>query len=265
MSVLIESPHNPKIKDLLALLEKPRDRRDTQLFVVEGVREVSMALNHQYILHSLFYLPHLHPNPAEQFGLSSEIPCHPVSPALYKKIAYRDDTEGLVAVMQQKKIDLSDLILPHNPLILVVEQAEKPGNVGAILRTADAAQVDAVLLCDLTCDLYNPNLIRASLGALFTRQVVACSSAEAVAWLQKRGIDIYAATLQDSVSYLSQDYTTGCAIIVGSEAYGLTPVWRNAARTSICIPMLGAIDSLNVSVSAAILMYEAVRQRIKTV
>ncbi|MCL2726913.1 MAG: RNA methyltransferase [Bacteroidales bacterium] len=261
MLPLLESVHNPKIKGVLALLEKPKERRNSALFAVEGARELSMALAADYAPQALYYLPHIVSNPHQQFALPPEFLCQPVAPNVYKKMAYRESTEGVIAVMHRKERSLSALNLPPRPLVLVIEAIEKPGNIGAMLRTADAAQVDAVLVCDPLCDLYNPNLIRASLGALFTRQVAACCSTEAVAWLQQQGIDIYAATLQNAVSYHSQDYRLGCAIAVGSEAHGLSSIWKEAARACIQIPMRGSLDSLNVSVSAAVLVFEAVRQR----
>ena len=261
MLPLLESVHNPKIKGVLNLLEKPKERRDSALFVVEGARELSMALAAGYLTQALYYLPQILPHPHQQFKLPPELTCQPVAPNVYKKIAYRESTEGVIAVMFRKELGLSTLKLPHRPLVLVIEAVEKPGNIGAMLRTADAAQVDAVLVCDPQCDLYNPNLIRASLGAVFGLPVVACSSAEAVAWLQQQDIHIYAATLQDSLSCYGQDYRQGCAFILGSEASGLSPLWQESARACIRIPMRGSMDSLNVSVSAAILLFEAVRQR----
>jgi len=257
----IESVQNPKIKSVVTLIEKSNERRDTQLFVVEGVREVSQSLVAGYVPHTLFYLHDIHPNPVKEFHLPQKLPCYSVSPAVYQKIAYRESTEGVVAVMHQKNHTLSNLALSSNPLILVTEAVEKPGNIGAILRTADAAKVDAVIVCDKRCDLYNPNVIRAGLGALFTCMVVTCSSTEALRWLQQKGLTIYAATLQDSAPYHLQDYITGCAIVVGSEAQGLSTVWRDATCKAINIPMRGAVDSLNVSVSAAIIVFEALRQR----
>jgi TrmH family RNA methyltransferase len=261
MSVLIESVQNRKIKEVVELLDKPKRGRDAQVFAVEGVREVSRALDAGYIPHSLFYLPHLHPDPVKEFRLPQELPWDPVASAVDHKMAYREGTEGVVAVMHRKNLGLANLSLLSNPLVLVIEAVEKPGNIGAMLRTADAAQVDAVLVCDPPCDLYNPNLIRASLGALFTRQVAVCSAADAVDWLRQNRLTIYVATLQDAVPYYRQDYTRSCAIVVGSEAQGLSSVWRNASCTAVHIPMRGAVDSLNVSVSAAIIVFEALRQR----
>ena len=191
--------------------------------------------------------------PARVFHLSKE---------LYAKVAYREGTEGVIAEVRWKERSLDELLTgKDSPLIMVMERVEKPGNLGAVLRSADAAGADGVILCDPLTDLYNPNLIRASIGAIFTVPVVACTSAEAIAWLKANNIRILTAQLQDSAPYYDVDMTCGTALVMGTEATGLTDAWRQAADAHILIPMLGRLDSLNVSVSAAILLYEAVRQR----
>ena len=191
--------------------------------------------------------------PARVFHLSKE---------LYAKVAYRGGTEGVIAEVRWKERSLDELLTgKDSPLIMVMESVEKPGNLGAVLRSADAAGADGVILCDPLTDLYNPNLIRASIGAIFTVPVVACTSAEAIAWLKANNIRILTAQLQDSAPYYDVDMTCGTALVMGTEATGLTDAWRQAADAHILIPMLGRLDSLNVSVSAAILLYEAVRQR----
>ncbi len=184
-----------------------------------------------------------------------------VSKEVYSKISYREGTEGVMAEVKVPERKLEGLELPENPLVMVLESVEKPGNLGAVLRSADAAGADAVLVCDPLTDLWNPNLIRASVGAVFTVPCVTCSSQEAIDWLKARGIRILTAQLQDSSLYYDCDMTVGTALVMGTEATGLTPRWRQAADAHIRIPMLGALDSLNVSVSAAILLFEAVRQR----
>jgi TrmH family RNA methyltransferase len=166
-----------------------------------------------------------------------------------------------VAIVRTQPKTLNDLQLPTHPLLMILEKVEKPGNLGAILRSADAAKADAVIVCDPLTDLYNPNLIRSSIGAVFTVPTVACSSEECIRFLQKRNIQILTAQLQDSSLYYDQDMRKGTAIVMGTEATGLTDQWREAATAHIRIPMLGRLDSLNVSVSAAILLFEAVRQR----
>ena len=184
-----------------------------------------------------------------------------VSEEVYRKISYREGTEGIIAEVRTPERKLEGLVLPERPLLVVLESVEKPGNLGAVLRSADAAGADAVLVCDPLTDLWNPNLIRASVGAVFTVPCVACSSEEAIAFLKARGIRILTAQLQDSSLYYDCDMTAGTALVMGTESTGLTDLWRRAADAHIRIPMLGRLDSLNVSVSAAILLFEAVRQR----
>ena len=180
---------------------------------------------------------------------------------MYARISYREGTEGVIAEVRTPERKLEELVLPERPLVVVLERVEKPGNLGAVLRSADAAGADAVLVCDPLTDLWNPNLIRASVGAVFTVPVVTCSSEAAIAFLKARAIRILTAQLQDSSLYYDCDMTVGTALVMGTEATGLTDAWRAAADAHIRIPMLGRLDSLNVSVSAAILLFEAVRQR----
>ena len=184
-----------------------------------------------------------------------------VSKEVYDKVAYRGGTEGIIAEMRARNLTLNDLELRENPLVVVLESVEKPGNLGAVLRSADAAGADALLICDPLTDIYNPNVIRASIGAVFTVPTVACRTADAIPWLQRRGIRILTAQLQDSSLYYDCDMRSGTALVMGTESTGLSDAWRRAATAHIRIPMLGRLDSLNVSVSASILLFEAVRQR----
>ncbi len=264
----ITSAQNPKIKKLQQLQQKSSERRKEGLFVVEGVRELLHCLSVGYEVDTLFYCPSIlgegvgeDSDEARVRELLERVRHFAVSPEVYAKIAYRESTEGVVAEMKVKQHRLTDLHLPEHPLIVVLESVEKPGNLGAILRSADAAGVDAVIVCDPLTDLYNPNLIRSSIGAIFTVPFVACSSQDCIAFLKEHGIRILTAQLQDSELYYDTDMRCGTAIVMGTEATGLTNAWREAADAHIRIPMLGKLDSLNVSVSAAILMYEAVRQR----
>ena len=252
----ITSAQNPKIKNLLLLQEKSRARREQGLFVVEGRRELEHCLEGGFTVKTLFVCPEIAGEEVLPSPATIEIPLE-----LYKKVAYRDSTEGIIAEVEYKALALEDLHLPENPLIVVLESVEKPGNLGAVLRSADAAGADAVLIGDPLTDLYNPNLIRASIGAVFTVPVVAAPSADIIAFLKDRGIQILTAQLQDSSLYYDVDMKKGTAIVMGTESTGLTPIWRQAADAHIRIPMLGRLDSLNVSVSAAILLFEAVRQR----
>ena len=180
---------------------------------------------------------------------------------LYEKVAYRGSTEGIIAEVRAVPRRLSDLRLGEAPLVMALESVEKPGNLGAVLRSADAAGADAVIICDPLTDIWNPNLIRSSVGAIFSVPVAVCSSEEAIAFFKERRIRILTAQLQDSEWYYAADMTAGTAIVMGTESTGLTQIWRDAADAHIKIPMLGRLDSLNVSVSASVLLYEAVRQR----
>ena len=261
----VSSAFNPKFKKLLALQEKSSLRRSDGLFVVEGRRETENLLEAGFVPETLFLCRELFPLPdfllEKAAGANPDLLVVELPKALYAKAAYRESTDGVIAEVRCRDLSLEDLHLSENPLIVVLEAVEKPGNLGAVLRSADAAGADAVVICDPLTDLYNPNLIRASLGAAFTVPCVACTSGEAIAWLKHRGIRILTAQLQDSSLYYDVPMTGGTAIVMGTESTGLTDEWRRAADAHIRIPMLGTLDSLNVSVSAAILLFEAVRQR----
>lgn len=265
---IITSTQNPKIKRLKLLQQKSQYRRSEGVFVVEGQREVERCINAGYEVSTLWACPEIVGATAAADALIRHLAQHqpPLRPRLvshnvYQAIAYRDDTEGIIAEVKVRTLTLGDIAFKGQPLVVVLESVEKPGNLGAILRSADAAGADAVIVCDPLTDLFNPNLIRASVGAAFSVPTVACTSAECVQWLQKKGIRILTAQLQDSLPYYSTNMRCGIAIVMGTEATGLTPIWRKAAYSHIRIPMLGAVDSLNVSVSTAILLFEAVRQR----
>ena len=258
----ITSAQNPKIKRLLQLQQKSSERRKAGLFVVEGIREVERCVEKGYEIDTIFYLNKpMAENISEIIEKNKDIKLFEVSPTIYEKIAYRGSTEGVIAEVKTKDKTLKDLNLSKNPLVVVLESVEKPGNLGAILRSADAAGADALIVCDPLTDLYNPNLIRNSTGAIFSVPCVACTSEECIKFLKENNIQILTAQLQDSELYYDTDMKRGTAIVMGTEATGLTDIWRKAADAHIRIPMLGITDSLNVSVSAAILLYEAVRQR----
>ena len=257
-ATIITSAQNPKVKQLVALQQKSSERRKEGLFVVEGRRELEHCLDGGFQIDSVFYCPAIC---GTLPPLSPDVKLFEVSASLYEKMAYRGGTEGMMAEVKTRTFRLTDLHLPQNPLLVVVESVEKPGNLGAILRSADAAKVDAVIVCDPLTDLFNPNLIRSSVGGFFSVPSVACTSEECIAFLKQRGISILTAQLQDSHLYYDTDMRRATAIVMGTESTGLTNQWREAADAHIRIPMLGRIDSLNVSVSAAILMFEAVRQR----
>ena len=254
----ITSAQNPKIKNLLSLQDKSRTRREQGLFVVEGRRELQHALDAGFTVHTVFVCPEIAGDSVIP-GLTRNL--IEIPETLYRKVAYRESTEGIIAEMEVRERRLEDLQLSERPLVVVLESVEKPGNLGAVLRSADAARADAVIVCDPLTDLWNPNLIRASLGGIFTVPTVCASSENTIAWLKAQGIRILTAQLQDSSWYYDTDMTGGTALVMGTESTGLTDIWRKAADAHIRIPMLGRLDSLNVSVSAAILLFEAVRQR----
>ena len=240
---IITSVQNARIKHVVALQQKSSLRREEGLFVVEGQREIEHCVACGYEVVELYKKD------------------ENVNAVVYEKMAYRGSTEGMIAVVKCKEHTLTDLRLKEDPLIVVLESVEKPGNLGAVLRTAEAAGVDAVIVCDPLTDVYNPNVIRASIGGVFCVPTAVCSSEECIAFLKAHQIQILTAQLQDSYEYYDYDMRQATAIVMGTESTGLSQQWREAADAHIRIPMLGRLDSLNVSVSAAILMYEAVRQR----
>jgi RNA methyltransferase, TrmH family len=257
----ITSAQNPYIKSLALLQEKSKERKKTGTFLIEGIREIELALKGGYELDTVLFLPEITTEQQIQKLTGNQMQLIEISKEVYQKLAYRDTTEGVLAVAKAKSFSLSDLKLPQNPLILVAEAPEKPGNIGAMLRTADAANLDAVIIANPKSDMYNPNIVRSSVGCIFTNQIAVGTTAEIIDYLKSNNIDFYAATLQNSTSYHVQDYTTPTALVVGTEATGLSQEWRDNATQNIIIPMQGEIDSMNVSVAAAILIFEAKRQR----
>jgi len=257
----IESTQNPLIKNILQLQDKARNRKKEGLFIIEGLRELGLAQAGGYVLQTLLFCPAILDFEQVRPFMNEQCQGIEISKEVYQKLAYRDSTEGVLALAQMKTHALDQLQLPANPIILVAEATEKPGNIGAMLRTADAAHIDAVIIANPKTDLYNPNIIRSSVGCLFTNQIAIATTDEAIAFLKEKGINTYAATLQNSCSYHTQDYTTPTAFVVGTEATGLTEAWRESSTQNIIIPMSGTIDSMNVSVAASILLFEAKRQR----
>lgn len=259
----LTSPQNPKIKLALELLSS-KGRKKHNLFIAEGLREMGIAVQSGYVPQLVFFdTDFVQKKGIEQLKnlkISNE-KIFEVEKKLFSRIAYREDTEGIAGIFESKKIDLENLKLKENPLVLVLESVEKPGNLGAILRTADAAGIDAVFVCDPVIDLFNPNVIRSSIGCLFSQRIVVCKSHEAISWFRKKKINIFSAALTASKFYHETDLTKGTAIVLGTEADGLSEIWLNECDAEIKIPMLGKIDSLNVSNAAAIISFEAVRQR----
>lgn len=264
MQKQISSFQNPAIKKILQLQEKSRFRRKTGLFVIEGIRELQLALKADYELAELYFCPELFS--LEQVNKVLKTSQKPIiteiSKELYQKIAYRGSTGGILAVAYSKELSLENLMFSKpNALILVAEAPEKPGNIGALLRTADAANLDAVLIANPETDMYNPNIIRSSVGCLFTNNLAVGSSSEIIAFLQQHNVSIFCAVLQAAESYQYSNFKQSSAIVVGTEASGLNPIWLENSNQNIFIPMQGQIDSMNVSVAAGILIFEAKRQR----
>lgn len=259
----IISVQNQQVKEWAAIKEKSRTRRRTGLFVIEGFREISLALKGEYVIETYIFNPELiEPKEIYKLAKTEDINLVEVSKEVYQRLAYRESTQGILAVAKAKNLYLDSLSLNQKkPLILVAEAPEKPGNIGALLRTADAANVDAVIIANPKTDLYNPNIIRSSVGCVFTNQIATGTTTEIIQYLKDKNINIYCAALQASMEYHTQDYTKPTAIVVGTESTGLSDEWIKNATQNVIIPMHGEIDSMNVSVAAGILIFEAKRQR----
>lgn len=256
---MITSKTNPKIKNIIKL-EKASERREQNRILIEGRREIERAVDCGFEVDTLFICQDIAKDGAAITARSVE----EVSLEVFEKIAYREGSDGLLAVAIPKYADLQQFKpKKKNPLIIVLETVEKPGNLGAVMRTADAAGVDAVIIADPRTDLYNPNAIRASVGCIFSVPLFACSSEECIKWLKANNITIYCTYLKASIDYLDADFKKASAIVMGTEATGISQQWVDAADQNIIIPMNGIADSLNVSVTTAIVTFEAIRQRRK--
>jgi len=257
----ITSTQNPKIKNILKLQQKSSERKKQNLVVIEGLREIGLALKSGMKLKSILFCSDILSFEEIESTLNFKEDYFEISADVYNKLAYRSSTEGVIALAEPNYLSFDDLKLRENPLVIVLESVEKPGNLGAILRTADAAKVDAVIISDPLTDIYNPNVIRSSVGCVFTTQIVSCTSDEAINWLRENKIKSHAAALTATENYHEVDFTGSVAIVMGTEADGLTEKWLKNTDKQIIIPMSGEIDSLNVSTSTAILVFEAMRQR----
>ncbi len=259
----ITSLTNPQVKAAVRLRDR-REREATGLTIVDGAREILRALDAGVRITTAFVAPDLLRSP-DALAVEDRIARRPstleVSPVVLAKVAFGDRSDGVVAVVETPNRSLADLALPADPLIVVIEGLEKPGNLGAVLRSADAVGASAVIAADPLTDLYNPNAIRASLGTIFAVPVVAASSADTRAWLEANGIRIVAAIVEEATTYTAGDLTGPLAVVLGSEARGLGSTWRTPPVQPVAIPMAGIADSLNVSVAAAVLLFESKRQR----
>jgi TrmH family RNA methyltransferase len=260
---MITSLQNPRVKQITALRER-KEREKTGLMLVEGFDELSTALSSGAQPAEIYYCAELFRNPKQNATLRTVAEQNriEVSERVFEKIAYRNNPDGWLATFPIPRRRLAELTLSENPFVIVSEGVEKPGNLGAILRTADAAGVDALISCDPLADWGNPNVVRASKGALFTVQVADATNAETIEWLHERGIQIVAATPQATILHTQADFTQATAIVVGTEHEGLTDEWLSAAEVQVRIPMFGKVNSLNVSIATALMVYEVMRQRI---
>lgn len=262
----ISSPSNPKLKYVVRL-RNCSAREESGEMIVEGYRECRRALDNKYKPRAIFHCPELYLKNENEPELVEE--CRRIGAEVYtcskvcfEKIAYKERPDGLLMIGPHISITLKDLKLPENALVIVTEAIEKPGNLGTILRSADAGKVAAVIVCDRTTDIHNPNVVRASTGTMFSVPIVEATSEEALAYLKAHDFKILAATPHAEKLHFEEDLTGNVAIALGAEQYGLTAKWMDGAELRVRIPMLGLADSLNVSAAATILVYEAVRQRI---
>ena len=253
----ITSLQNPRVKYIVKLRDDKRQRQNDGLMLVEGYDEIQLALVAGHQPQTVLSAPEL---ASRQIGGVNAEPIT-VNRAVFEKLSYRENPDGWLAVFPIPRVSLDDLKLSESPLLIVAESIEKPGNLGAILRTADAARVDAVIVCDPRVDAYSPNVVRASRGALFTVPVIETQSAQALVFLQRQGIQVRAATPSAEAEYTRQDLRGPLAVAVGTEDEGLSEFLLSQADMKVKIPMMGKVNSLNVSVSTALIVYEALRQR----
>jgi len=259
---IISSKQNPKIKNLIHL-QKHNERVKQGLFLIEGIKEIEKAVSSGYQFDSLFFCSEIIDSGIVTEIFKNDLPKNvfEINREIFNKAAYRQDSGGILLLAKPGNHQIENLNLPKNPLILILEGVEKPGNIGAIYRTADAAGISAIIICDQGTDLYNPNAIRASLGCVFNIPTAICSSVDAISFLKENNIQILTSYLQAAVAYHTIDYTKPSAIVMGTEATGISEIWLKASDANIIIPMRGIADSMNVSTAAAVLIFEACRQR----
>ena len=262
----ISSVQNPKVKQVVRWRDRP-DRDDSQVVLAEGYRALVRALAGGYHIDEVFVCPEFFPGQEHEEALLEQLRAQGaklirVAPAAFTKMAYRDRPEGLLGVGPQCHRTLADLRLSQCPFLLVAEQIEKPGNLGTMMRSSDAVKVDGLVLCDSKTDLYNPNVVRASTGNLFTLPVAEATTAETIPWLKSHGIRILATSPHVDTLYTQVNLAEPVAVVVGAEQYGLTKPWLDEADLVVRLPMLGEADSLNVATATAVMLYEVLRQRL---
>lgn len=262
----IQSLQNPRVKNLVKLRNR-RDRDRQKQFLIEGYREISRALEKGFPLTELYFSPEWFLGENEpallQQAAQRGTKLYALSKPAFSKCSYRDRPDGLLAVGNQWNHDLSQFTPGEVPFLLVIESIEKPGNLGTILRAADAAGIDAVLVCDPVTDIFNPNVVRASTGVLFSMPVYTAESQRMIDFLKERNITLAATTPDGNTEYTQAHLTGALALVMGSEQYGLSPLWLEQSHLKLLIPMAGQADSLNVAMATAITLFEAVRQRRK--
>ncbi|MCX6987899.1 MAG: RNA methyltransferase [Chlamydiae bacterium] len=267
----ITSLQNPKMKNAVRLFDR-KARDESGLFLIEGYRELSRAVDASIEIVSLFICPTLFLGENEQSlidkALKGGADIFSCDPKVFKKLSYRDRPDGLIAVASQMKLSLDALSRKiqgkQNPFFLVAESIEKPGNLGTILRSCDAVGADGVIICDRCTDIYNPNVVRASVGTLFTVPVVEAEGSQVLSWLKSRGVKILSSTPNTEVEYTEADLSGPVALVVGTEQLGLSEAWLSQADVKVRIPMMGVADSLNVATATTLLLYEVLRQRSST-
>ena len=264
MPAVITSLQNQRVKKTIRL-RQGRQRQKQGRMIIDGVREVRQAMRAGIELVELFVCSRKHQHEAHRELLAQlthlAVPLHEVTPSVMQRLEFGSRKDGVVAVARVPQKTLSQLQLPPHPLIVMLEGVEKPGNVGAVIRTADGAGADAIVICDGKTDLFNPNTIRSSLGTIFSMPIATATAAEAISWLSRMAARVLDARVDAPTSYAQADYTGTVAIALGSEATGLSSAWRGQNMTTVRLPMHGTVDSLNVSATAAVLLYEAQRQR----
>ena len=259
---VITSLQNPLIKQVQKL-EKNRERRKQNLVPVEGLRECRLAVDGGFTIEKVLYCSDYISESAlkTELNLSPLTVCIDIAPQIFDTLVYRKGISNCLALINPKNHNFSDIDTSKNLLILIIDSVEKPGNLGAMLRTCDAAGVDAIIVCDPQTDIYNPNCIRASLGAVFTKIVIVTTAEDCIEWLKGNSINTFVTYLESAKIYTQEDYTQPTAIVVGSEAFGIKDIWLKSGFKNIIIPQFGKVDSMNVANSAAIVIYEAIRQR----
>lgn len=257
----ITSLQNPKVKEAVRLRDR-QGRNQTDRFLIEGYRELKRAVDSGLKIETVFYCPELFLGENERDLIASaHSNAFACTPSVFAKLSYRDRPDGILGVAMQMHFKLADLSLSACPFLLIAESIEKPGNLGTMLRSCDAAGVDAVIVCDRTTDIHNPNVVRSSIGTLFTQRVIEAGSEETIAFLKQHRISIAAATPGAELEFTQADFKVPLAIAMGTEQYGLSEMWMKEADISVRIPMFGAADSLNVASATTLLLYEVIRQR----